>query len=89
MDTTLIVRGTLRGMGCQVECELHATVSRAVRSPHPVYTRCVIVDAPGWLPDGYYEVAFHGQSAFLHREGGYWGIGIPWPQLQSPLPRAA
>lgn len=89
METTLIVNGTLRGMGFQMDCELRATVNQAFRSPQTIYTRCAILDAPDWLPDGYYEVTFHGQSAFLHREGGYWGTGIPWPQVLAPMPRAA
>lgn len=89
MGTKLIVDGMLRGMGCQAECLLMITASDSPNTLRPIYTRCAIIDAPEWLPDGYYEVTFSGQSAFLQRTGGCWGTGIPWRQAQEPESRVA
>lgn len=81
MGTTLIVKGTLRGMGCEVECALIASRSESLGASSPTFTKCAILEAPLWLPDGYYEATFCGQSAFLHRVNGTWSVGIPWPQV--------
>ncbi|HWE83368.1 MAG TPA: hypothetical protein VG267_00385 [Terracidiphilus sp.] len=78
MGTTLIVKGTLRGMGCKAECSLIATRNNSLNGEAGAYTKCMVLDAPLWLPDGYYEVIFCGQSAFLHRVNRTWGVGIPW-----------
>jgi hypothetical protein len=78
MGTTLIVKGTLRGMGCEAECSLIATRSNSLSGEAWHYTKCAVLDDALWLPDGYYEAIFCGQSAFLHRVNGTWGVGIPW-----------
>lgn len=78
MGTTLIVRGTLRGMGCEVDCSLMATRSEGLNGAGGAYTKCAVLEAPLSLPDGYYEAIFCGHSAFLHRVNGIWSVGIPW-----------
>ncbi|HTX76388.1 MAG TPA: hypothetical protein VMD29_09295 [Terracidiphilus sp.] len=78
MGTTLIMQGTLRGMGCEVHCSLIVTRSESLNGLGGTYTKCAVLDAPVWLPDGYYEVIFCGQSAFLHRVNRIWSVGIPW-----------
>lgn len=78
MGTTLIVKGTLRGMGCEVDCSLIATRGDSMQGMSAPFTKCAILDAPLWLPDGYYEATFCGQSAFLHRVNGVWSVGVPW-----------
>lgn len=78
MGTTLIVKGTLRGMGCEVECSLIATRSEAPKTAGPTFTKCAVLDAPNVIPDGYYEATFSGHSAFLHRTNGVWSVGVPW-----------
>jgi len=78
MGTTLIVKGTLRGMGCEVDCSLIATRSDSMQDGSAPFTKCAILDAPLWLPDGYYEASFGDQSAFLHRVNGVWSVGVPW-----------
>jgi hypothetical protein len=84
METTEVVSGTLKGMGWEVDCALLVIgVGR-----RPSYTRCTILQAPEWLPDGYYEASFRGQSAFLHRGNGAWSVGVPWLQV-SPHRKAA
>jgi hypothetical protein len=83
MGNTLIVEGRLRGMGCEVNCSLIATRSESANAANVLFTRCAILDAPLWLSDGYYEAAFDGQSAFLHRLNGVWSVGIPWRQHQA------
>lgn len=80
MGTTLIVKGTLRGMGSEVECSLIATRSESMSGSSATFTKCALLDAPIWLPDGYYEATFCGQSAFLHRMNGVWSVGVPWRQ---------
>lgn len=80
MGNTLIAKGKLRGMGCDAECSLIVTRVDALKGTGDTYTKCAILDAPLWLPDGYYEAVFSGQSAFLHRVNGVWSVGIPWRQ---------
>jgi len=84
MGTTLIVQGTLRGMGYEVECSLIATRSGSPSAVTPTFSRCAILDAPLWLPDGYYEATFCGQSAFLHRVNRAWSVGVPWRGAAEP-----
>lgn len=76
MSMTEVVTGTLAGMSCEVECAL--LVTRATGQRTVLYARCAVLQAPEWLPDGYYEATFCGQSAFLHRLHGDWGVGVPW-----------
>jgi len=83
MGTTLLVNGTLRGMGCEAECSLIATRSDNANPANAMFTRCAILEAPLWLPDGYYEATFIGQSAFLHRVNGVWSAGVPWRHGQA------
>ncbi len=77
MNLTEVVTGNLAGMGCEVECALlltqAGTAGRAL-----LYAKCQVLQAPEWLPDGYYEATFSGHSAFLYRRAGEWGEGIPW-----------
>lgn len=78
LGTTLIVQGKIRGMGCEVGCSLIVTRSESLNGAGGTYTKCAVLDAPLWLPDGYYEAVFCGQSAFLHRVNRTWSVGIPW-----------
>lgn len=80
MSTTIIVKGTLHGMGFEAECSLLATRSNGGPDASAVFTRCVLLDAPSSLPDGLYEATFSDQTAFLHRANGIWSAGIPWRQ---------
>lgn len=85
MDITEVVNGTIKGMGWQAECAL--LLSRCDRDLRA--TRCTVLHAPEWLPDGYYEATFREQSAFLHRSHGAWSVGIPWTVLPArPKPEA-
>ena len=79
MEITEVVTGTLRGMGCDVDCTL--LITRPARQK--MYSHCTVLQAPRWLPDGYYEATFLGQSAFLHRGNGAWSVGVPWERLPS------
>jgi hypothetical protein len=80
MGTTDIVTGTLKGMGHVVECRLMVTHSELASDAGPAYVRCGVLEAPE-LPDGYYEAAFCGHTAFLHRANGFWNVGIPWREF--------
>ena len=77
MGITEVVPGRLRGMGWNLECAL--LVSRDQRGSR----RCTVLHAPDWLPDGYYEASFRGQSAFLQRKQSAWSIGIAWAEMPS------
>lgn len=57
-----------------------ATRSDSLGGSSATYSKCAILEAPPFLPDGYYEASFCGQSAFLHRLNGSWSLGVPWPQ---------
>jgi hypothetical protein len=89
MGNTLIVEGRLRGMGCEIDCLLIATRSESANAANVMFTRCTILDAPLWLPDGYYEAVFSHQSAFLHRLNGVWSVGIPWRQDEAAAAESA
>lgn len=82
MGTTEIVTASLRGAGHSVECSLMVTHCDVQRNAGPAYARFVVLEAPALLRDGYYEAAFDGHSAFLHRANGSWSVGIPWRQFQ-------
>jgi hypothetical protein len=88
MGTTEIVAGALKGMGFFVECQLMVTQSDICTESGPAYVRCGVLDAPPYLPDGYYEASFCAHTAFLHKAGGGWSLGIPWRELrQSSHPK--
>ena len=82
MFSTQII-GKLRGRGYEVACSL--LISRCDNGA--LAMRCTVLDAPAWLPDGYYEALFDDQSAFLRRCQGAWSVGIAWaatPRLEQP-----
>ena len=88
MGTTEIVTGTLKGMGFFVECRLMVTQSELQTDSGPAYVRCGVLNAPPYLPNGYYEASFCAHTAFLHKAGGGWSLGIPWRDIrQSPSPK--
>ena len=93
MTMTEVVTGTLAGMSCEADCALLVTRAEGPGQRAAMYARCVVVQAPEWLPDGYYEAIFCGQSAFLHRRGGEWSEGVPWllssPERQNPKHRVS
>jgi hypothetical protein len=82
MGTTDIVTATLKGMGFFVECRLMVMLSGMRPESGPEYVRCGVLDAPAYLPDGYYEAAFCAHTAFLHKANGGWGVGVPWRELR-------
>lgn len=84
MGTTQLVTGTLKGMGFSVECRLMVRPIEVHTESGPAYVRCAVLDAPLYLPDGYYEVSFCAHSAFLHKTGGGWTIGVPWREPRKP-----
>jgi len=78
------VNGKLRGRGYEVACTL--LISRCESGA--LAMRCNVLDAPTWLPDGYYEALFDDQSAFLRRCQGAWSLGIAWaasPRRAQPM----
>jgi hypothetical protein len=81
MGITEVVSGTLRGMGCEVDCALLVSHQER-RAKH-----CTVLHAPDWLPDGYYQAAFRGLTAFLRRRQGAWSTGPAWSEV--PVARRA
>lgn len=84
MGTTEIVTGTLKGMGFNVECRLMLRPSEIRTDFGPAYARCAVLDAPLYLPDGYYEASFCAHTAFLYKASGGWTVGVPWRQRHQP-----
>jgi hypothetical protein len=73
----LVTEGRLRGMGFEAGCTLVVRVNQSCLSERPVYSQCHVSESPD-LPDGYYEVYFADQTAFVHRKDKHWSLGIPW-----------
>ena len=84
MGTTEFVTGTLKGMGFLAECRLMARRNPIQTGSGPAYVRCAVLEAPLYLPDGYYEVSFCAHTAFLHKASGGWTVGVPWRQPRQP-----
>lgn len=78
MGMIVLVRGSLQGMGREVECEVVAMKRTIVNSPrsrpqfNEVYSDCGIVDAPGDLPDGEYTVRVGNQLFSTKLRRGLW-----------------
>jgi hypothetical protein len=73
----LVIEGRIRGMGIETGCTLVVGTVNSPKSGRRIYSQCNIFEAPD-LPDGYYEVFFADQTAFLQRRNACWSVGIPW-----------
>lgn len=74
--TIVLLRGQLKGMGLEAECDL---LARRIKWSAPGderstlgYTGCVILTAPADLPDGDYMAFFSGHSLPVNRTRGLW-----------------
>jgi hypothetical protein len=72
MRAVVLIRGKLRGLGRDSECEMLAMKDRAAGAARPVYSLCSVITAAPDLPDGEYTVEFDGQMVRARREGGLW-----------------
>jgi len=78
MGMIVLVRGSLRGMGREVECEVVAMkrtiINQRKLRPHidEVYSECGVLDAPADLPDGEYTVSVGAQTFNTKRRRGLW-----------------
>ena len=75
----VVIEGRIRGMGIEAGCTLVVRMMNSSTSERRYYSQCNIFEAPD-VPDGYYEVSFADQAAFLQRRNGSWSMGIPWCQ---------
>jgi hypothetical protein len=90
MGMIVLVRGSLQGMGREVECEVVAMKRTIINPPKArplfddIYSDCGVIDAPADLPDGEYTVRVGNQffSTRLHR--GLW-IGYGKALVPSPV----
>jgi hypothetical protein len=78
MGVIVHVRGVLRGMGREVECDLVAMrrsiprTSRFRRQPDHEYTDFGVIEAPDDLPDGQYTVCIENQVLTTQKRRGLW-----------------
>jgi hypothetical protein len=78
MGMIVLVRGVLRGMGQEVECDLIAmrrfvpSQSKFRRKPDHVYTDFGVIEAPDDLPDGQYTVSLGKQVLTTQKQRGLW-----------------
>lgn len=78
MGMIVLVRGVLRGMGHEVECDLVAmrrlvpSQSKFQRKPGQVYTDFGVIEAPDDLPDGHYTVSLGQQVLTTRKQRGLW-----------------
>ncbi len=72
MRAVVLVRGTLRGMGRESECEMLAMRETGADGEPPVFSLSSVITVAPDLPDGEYTVEFEGQTVRAKREGGLW-----------------
>ena len=78
MGMIVLVRGSLQGMGREVECEVVAMKRTIINPPRvrpqikEVYSDCGVVDAPSDLPDGNYTVRVGNQFFNAKLQRGLW-----------------
>ena len=78
MGMIVLVRGSLRGMGHEVECEVVAMKRTVLHPPKErpqideVYSDCGVLNAPQDLPDGEYTVRVGNQLFSTRRRRGLW-----------------
>lgn len=83
MRFAVLCKGTLRGMGREVSCELLATKTVVAEASRAVYSHCAVIEAPRDLPDGDYEVEFAGEVAVTSLRNGSWVVGRILPHTYS------
>ncbi len=67
-------------MGIEADCKVVVLgTDYQSKLQTPTCLQCCVFDAPN-VPDGYYEVSFADQTAFINRRNGCWGLGVPWRQ---------
>ncbi len=76
MGCLVLVRGLLKGMSREVECEVIArkspTGTMAEEKSKFTYLDCRVLTAPLDLPDGEYTVQLDSQIIPVHRRSGQW-----------------
>lgn len=69
----------LRGMGVESKCTLETWQERSSSGRN--YTRCRIVDAPPFLPDGAYELRFADHTIATRKNQGAWELAFLSPEI--------
>jgi hypothetical protein len=72
---SILLRGWLKGMGCEVSCSLVAVKVSLPELDIWEYVRCEIYEAPSALPDGRYDVTFDGRAMDIKKLDGNWLAG--------------
>ena len=80
MRFAVLLKGTLRGMGREAECELLATKSVVPGTSRPTYSHCAVIEAPIDLLDGDYEMEFADEVALTHLQDGSWQVARVMPR---------
>ena len=76
MRMSVLLWGTLEGMGRSVPCELIAIKTAPTNAvDQPQYSHCSIVKAPANLPDGEYLLRFAGLVTTVQRRESSWIVG--------------
>ena len=76
MRLSVLLWGTLEGMGRSAPCELIAIKSSpSGTSGKILYSHCSVIKAPADLPDGDYLLRFAGQMTLVHRRNQSWLVG--------------
>jgi hypothetical protein len=78
MGSIVLVRGSLKGMGLQAECEVLARRLTTVVTPPTgsttglSYSECSVIQAPVDLPDGDYVFRFKRHAVTMSKKRGAW-----------------
>ena len=70
--SVVLLRGVIRGMGCESACELVAIRERDLETRRNYYSRCSVIRAAANLPDGDYTVTLSDGTVAVRRQGGLW-----------------
>ena len=81
MGKIVLVRGVLRGMDREAECDVIVLRSAALRraaahtDAEHVYADFEVLDAPGDLPEGEYTIDVGEQVLSVRKQRGFWHSG--------------
>ncbi len=79
-----VVPGTLIRTGIETRCLVAFPLDASASNPPAFYSRCAVLRTEERLSDGFYELEFLDQNAFVCLQAGVWSTGRPWHSRREP-----